>query len=104
MNARFAPGDSVRVRDLPASGHVRTPRYVRGRTGVVERICGAFRNPEELAYGRWQGAPIPLYRVRFAHVDLWPSESAAPLDTTDVEIYEHWLEPGKTDERGAHVK
>ena len=49
--ARFAPGDSVRVADRNVEGHVRTPRYVRGKRGIVERICGAFRNPEQLARG-----------------------------------------------------
>ena len=90
---RFEAGDAVRVARRDVRGHVRVPRYVRGRTGVVERFCGAFRNPEELAYGRYDGARVPLYRVRFAHQDLWPGESEHPLDSVDVEIYEHWLEP-----------
>ncbi len=90
---RFAVGDLVRVAThVPARGHVRTPQYVRGKTGVVERICGTFRNPEELAYGVRDGARVALYRVRFAHEDLWPTERDLPLDTVDVEIYEHWLE------------
>lgn len=90
---RFAPGDVVRVAATrPVRGHVRTPTYVRGKCGVIERVCGAFRNPEELAYGRYDGALVPLYRVRFAHPDLWPHEPHASLDTVDVEIYEHWLE------------
>ena len=52
MTARFAPGDLVRVRLAHPPGHIRTPYYVRGKTGVVERICGSFRNPEELAFAR----------------------------------------------------
>ena len=52
MNARFAPGDRVAVRRSESPGHIRTPHYVRGRVGVVERVCGPFANPEELAYGR----------------------------------------------------
>ncbi|GAC1308298.1 MAG: hypothetical protein NVSMB19_21460 [Vulcanimicrobiaceae bacterium] len=90
---RFAVGDAVRVSERASHGHVRAPRYVRGKPGVVERICGAFRNPEELAYGRYDGAVVPLYRVRFAHGDLWPGDVATPLDTVDVEVYEHWLLP-----------
>jgi len=90
-SARFAPGDRVRVarRDVP--GHVRTPRYIRGKHGMVERLCGAFRNPEQLAYGIWDGPLVPLYRVRFAQAEVWPSAESA-LDTVDVEIFEHWLE------------
>ncbi|GAC1310318.1 MAG: hypothetical protein NVSMB21_18050 [Vulcanimicrobiaceae bacterium] len=89
---RYAVGDVVRVSDRAASGHVRTPGYVRGRCGVVERICGAFRNPEELAYGRYDGARVPLYRVRFASRDLFPDDREGALDSVDVDLYEHWLE------------
>ena len=45
----FSPGDRVRVREAYPIGHVRTPYYIRGKTGVVERLCGAYPNPEELA-------------------------------------------------------
>lgn len=74
-------------------GHCRTPWYCRGHTGVVERICGDFRNPEALAYGR-DGLPRqPLYRVRFAQTALWPDYAGPAGDSIDIEIYEHWLEP-----------
>ena len=86
----FAPGARVRVRAAMPPGHVRTPAYLRGRTGEVERVLGPFPNPEELAYHRG-GARLPLYRVRFALADLWPD--GAPGDTLEAEIYAHWLEP-----------
>ncbi len=92
MNPRFSRGGRVRVRDDVAHGHVRTPLYIRGKRGMVERVCGAFRNPEELAYGRWDGRSIPLYRVRFAAAEVWRNFTGSPLDTIDVEIYEHWLD------------
>jgi nitrile hydratase len=92
MNTRFAPGDEVRVAEREPPGHARTPRYVRGKRGVIERICGAFRNPEELAYGRYDGERRPLYRVRFSQREMWPDYGGAASDTIDVEIYEHWLE------------
>ena len=39
--SRFKPGDKVHVVErYPAKGHFRTPFYIRGKTGVVERICG----------------------------------------------------------------
>jgi nitrile hydratase len=96
-NPRFGPGDAVRVRRGIATGHIRTPYYLRGRTGRVERICGAFANPEELAYGR-DGLPAkPLYRVRFTMAEIWGAEvgggTERPDDTIDAEIFEHWLEP-----------
>ena len=91
--ARFRPGDRVKVRRAFPPGHLRTPWYVRGRVGEIERICGAFANPEELAYNR-PGLPRqPLYRVRFRQAELWPDYAGRPEDTIEIEIYQHWLEP-----------
>jgi hypothetical protein len=93
MNPRFKPGDAVTVRRAYPPGHLRTPHYIRGKAGVVERLCGSFANPEELAYGR-NGLPaLPLYRVRFAQRQVWPDYAGGTGDSIDIEIYEHWLEP-----------
>ena len=90
---RFAVGDRVRVRRADPPGHLRTPWYCRGRVGTIERICGAFANPEELAYNR-SGLPAqPLYRVRFRSVELWPGYAGNAGDVVEVEIFQHWLEP-----------
>jgi hypothetical protein len=97
VTARFEPGDRVRVRVAFPPGHVRTPHYVRGRTGVVDGIAGSFRNPEELAYGRTGDPPRPLYRVRFSLAELWPDDPAPTRDALIVDIFEHWLEPVKED-------
>lgn len=93
LQAQFKPGDQVVVRVAQPPGHVRTPAYIRGKRGVVERLCGSFANPEELAYGR-DGLPRqPLYRVRFRQRDVWPDYRGGAQDSIDVEIYQHWLEP-----------
>jgi len=93
--ARYRPGDRVRVRAVHPPGHVRTPWYCRGHTGVIERLCGAFANPEELAYNR-PGLPAqPLYRVRFRAVDLWPDYREDRADVVEIEIYQHWLEEAR---------
>ncbi len=82
----------MRVRRVVPPGHRRTPCYIRGRTGVIERVCGAFANPEELAYG-FNGEPKRiLYRVRFPQSQIWAGYQGPALDTLDIEIYEHWLE------------
>jgi carboxyl-terminal processing protease len=79
--------------DVAAPGHIRTPAYIRGLVGVVERACGPFPNPEELAYGR-SGLPrLPLYRVRFRQADIWPDYAGVPADTLEIELYGHWLVP-----------
>ena len=89
---QFRAGDRVRVLEAYPLGHVRTPYYIRGKTGVVERCCGAFANPEELAQMR-DGLPAkPLYRVRFRQQDVWPDYRGAANDVVEIEIYEHWLE------------
>ncbi|MFN2308076.1 MAG: SH3-like domain-containing protein [Paracoccaceae bacterium] len=81
------PGTRVIVACHMPPGHVRTPAYLRGQTGTVERALGAFPNPEALAYGL-QAERVPLYRVTFRLADLWDSEQT---DTLDAEIYAHWL-------------
>lgn len=88
---KFAPGQTVRTLPGAAPGHIRTPWYLRGKTGVVERICGAFGNPETLAYGL-ETQQLPLYRVRFTMTEIWGGGVENPGDTIDAEIFEHWLE------------
>lgn len=80
-------------RDMPP-GHVRTPAYLRGKIGWVERALGPFPNPEQLAYGL-PAQPLTLMRVRFAMTEVWGDEADAPHDTIDAEIYSHWLEPAE---------
>lgn len=90
--AQFSVGERVRVLKAYPLGHVRTPYYIRGCTGEVERICGSFPNPEELAQMR-DGLPaLPLYRVRFRQQDVWPDYRGSPKDVVEIEIYQHWLE------------
>jgi nitrile hydratase len=90
--ALFKAGDCVRVREAYPIGHVRTPYYIRGKSGVIERLCGAYPNPEELAYAR-PGLPRqPLYRVRFRQTDVWQGYRGKVDDTVDIEIYQHWLQ------------
>jgi nitrile hydratase len=93
MSAAFHSGDRVRVRQVYPPGHVRTPHYIRGKSGIIERVLEAFPNPEERAYGR-KGLPAQvLYRVRFAQQEVWPDYAGPSGDTVDIEIFEHWLEP-----------
>jgi len=92
---RFSPGEIVCVSARFPTGrrHIRTPFYIRGKTGAIERICGAYRNPEQLAFGTYDADIIPLYRVRFDQAHVWDDYTGNPTDTIEVEIFEHWLEP-----------
>ena len=95
MNAVYAAGDRVAVRRAAPPGHLRTPFYIRGKTGAIERVCDEFGNPEELAFGRLDGPRVRLYRVRFDLDHVWSDYDGAASDTIDIEIYEHWLEPAR---------
>lgn len=86
--------DRVRVRTMMPPGHVRTPAYLRGKSGVIERALGPFPNPEQLAY-RQRAGQRPLYRVRFTMAEIWGPQAENPDDTLDAEIFAHWLEPAE---------
>jgi len=89
---QFKPGDRVKVKVEDRPGHIRTPWYIRGKTGWIERVHGDFLNPESLAFGR-DGLPKKtLYLVAFDQSDVW-GKSAVRTDKVLVDIYEHWLEP-----------
>ncbi|WP_421709012.1 SH3-like domain-containing protein [Algihabitans sp.] len=90
---RFSVGAAVRICDADRSGHIRTPLFLRGRSGTITAIHGAFPNPERLAYGEDGLPPIPLYQVCFVMDALWRGDgSYASADTLAADIYEHWLE------------
>ena len=91
--SRFKPGDRVRVLKAYPPGHIRTPYYIRGCVGEIERVCGAFANPEELALMRTGLPAQPLYRVRFSQKDVWPDYRGSASDVVEVEIFQHWLDP-----------
>jgi nitrile hydratase subunit beta len=90
--SRFRVGQRVNVRAAAPLGHIRTPFYIRGHVGTIERLCGSFPNPEELAQMR-DGLPaLPLYRVRFRQKDVWPGYQGPASDVLEIEIFQHWLE------------
>ena len=84
--------ERVRIKEAFPPGHVRTPFYLRGKTGEIERSLGPFKNPEELAYGK-PALEKDLVRVRFTMAEIWGEAAENPDDTLDAEIYAHWLEP-----------
>ena len=100
---RFAAGDEVLVqrnehlRTAWRAPHLRTPGYVFGARGVVERHAGTFGDPSLLAYRVRSGAQQHLYRVRFTASELWPevnhinAADGGNEDSVDVEIYENCL-------------
>lgn len=92
MNARFGPGDAVRVKASFPPGHVRTPHFTRGHRGRVVTVLGHFPNPERLAYGQSGKPAKALYRIAFSQHDLWDAYAGAAGDELIADIYDHWLE------------
>jgi nitrile hydratase subunit beta len=91
MNPQFRVGEEVAVDAREQGGHVRTPRYIRGKRGVVAEICGPHPDPEKLGAGRL-GVPFRmLYRVSFEQREVWPDYRGGPGDRLFVDLYEHWL-------------
>jgi nitrile hydratase beta subunit len=88
---RFAPGDQVTARTLNPTGHIRLPRYVRGRGGVIVRHHGAHVLPDSNAHFRGE-APEALYTVRFSARELW-GEQAPAKDCVFLDLWESYLEP-----------
>ena len=84
----LSAGTRVRVHNRWPPGHIRTPHYLRGKVGVIERNLGPFNNPEQSAY-RLPAQKYRLIRVRFTMAEVWGKESH---DVIEAEIYEHWLE------------
>ena len=85
---RFATGDRVVVRRLrdPARHH-RCPRYVRGATGIVERVCG----DEPIPGGAGRDDVAATYTVAFRSHDLWgPGDE--PAFSVRVDLCEEYLE------------
>jgi hypothetical protein len=89
---RYSAGQRVRVAARQHDGHHRTPGYVKGKTGTVERVHASFRNPETRAYGA-DGLPARrLYLVGFAQEDVWAGYRGRGHDRVYVDVFEHWLE------------
>ena len=103
----FAPGAVVRVRRSSHATrwrrpHLRTPGFIHGVCGVVERRLGDFANPEKLAFGGLRsGSKLPLYCVRFdwhSVCDFGAGVEAADADAVTVDVYHSWLEPAGAEE------
>lgn len=91
VTSDLSPGTRIVVREHYPPGHVRTPVYVRGQSGVITRKIGDFGNPETLALGQ-DGLPLKaLYEVKFKQKDLWPDYAGADDDSLLIDLYENWI-------------
>ena len=80
---KFKIGDVVMVAQENPGGNPRTPKYVRGKRGVVAYTHGRLENSRD-----HRGLHDPLYTVRF---DLSEVSSCRDTDTILVDVHEEWL-------------
>ena len=90
--AKFAAGDRVRVRELPALFYTRTPEYCRGAEGVIAEVAYETPAPEDETWDREDAIPEWMYIVRFNQAELWDNYTGPANDTLQTEIPERWLE------------
>lgn len=82
---RFKVGDRILVKQDELGGNPRTPKYVRGKSGVIAAVHGVIENPRD-----HRGLYPPLYTVRFDVAELSDQPDG---DTVWVDIHEEWLQP-----------
>jgi len=88
--AKFTLGDRVVVRNLNPRGHTRVPRYIRGKTGTIERDHGVFILPDTHAHGLGR-SPQHVYSVRFTAREVWGAD-AAPNDAVYIDLWDDYLD------------
>ena len=91
VRAGFSVGQHVRGRNVHPIGHIRLPRYVRGKRGVISRDHGVWALQDTNAAGDAMGTPQHVYTVRFTARELWGSEASA-RDAIFVDAWESYLE------------
>ena len=88
---RYAPGDTVRTRNINPEGHTRLPRYARNHVGTIERDHGAHVFPDTNAQLAGE-APETLYTVRFTARELWGAARNVG-DAVYIDLWESYLDP-----------
>src|SRR5215472_13757087 len=88
LHARFKVGDLVKVRSIHPLGHTRSPRYVRGRTGVVRRVHGIYVFPDTNAHRAGEKRQH-VYSVEFSARELWGRNGRERLM---IDLWEDYLE------------
>ena len=89
-DARFEPGDTVRVLDIHPNGHIRAPRFCRGKEGIVIHVAPKFGFPDTAAHGGLKRKEHP-YHVEFTSEELWGSDGSEG-DSVVVDLWDSYLE------------
>ena len=89
MNDKFKIGDAVVVASENPTGNPRTPKYIRGKRGIVALAHGRLENSRD-----HRGIHDPLYTVKF---DLTEVSGCRDSDTILVDVHEEWLSKARWD-------
>jgi hypothetical protein len=82
-HAKFKVGDPVIVAPENPVGNPRTPKYIRGKRGIIGAVHGVLENPRD-----HRGLYQPLYTVKF---DLSEVFACPDQDSVWVDVHEEWL-------------
>src|SRR6201996_6590410 len=82
----FRAGDTVVVMNRSPIGHYRVPIYLRGKTGVVEKVMEPLQlDNEREGYGQNGGDKRHYYRVVFLMKELWADYAGPAHDNLHIE-------------------
>ena len=88
-NSKYKIGDAVMVADENPTGNPRTPRYIRGKRGVIGAVHGVLENIRD-----HRGIHNPLYTVKF---DVSELSNCHEPDSIWVDVHEEWLSAVRRD-------
>lgn len=88
---RFDVGNRVRVANFHPEGHTRAPRYVRGKSGVIQRCHGHELYPDTVS-AHESDQPQVVYSVRFDGSELWGPSAEQPTQVS-IDLWDSYLEP-----------
>jgi len=86
--AKFKPGDRVRVRNTNPAGHTRSPRYVRGKSGIIRRDHGIYVLADSNAHHAGENRQH-VYSVEFTARELWGRNDR---EKVLIDLWEDYLE------------
>ncbi len=92
--AKFRVGDKVIARNLNPSGHIRLPRYVRGRRGVIRADQGVYVLADASAHDG-PAHSQHVYSVSFEGRELWGADGTG-RERVYIDLWEDYLAPDKT--------
>lgn len=89
--ARFAVGQTVRMRRDRVDHHTRLPGYAHGKRGTIERLHGAHVFADANAQGLGE-QPQWLYTIVFDEAELWNADGPRQNLSVSVDAWECYLE------------